>query len=246
MQYWQKLITLTGKERTVHAYLKLITDRTEKRFFVWYWYEFVFNDHLSLKHFVAFGQIQFCFSAAKIPLVMFSALSKCSSQRVCVCVFVDMYMISKYVLGLRDASVPLLVDPKEMDESRCIALSYSPARTLSHIVPRMSAFQLPHLSLCLSWCLSFSCLTLNKLSISLTTHTHTPKWAQSYTPHILQLHFLPIPKPHQISWGLFMGYFLTHKKCYYITVTLFIINRTVILYQSLEEMVLWFSSTAVV
>lgn len=165
---------------------------------------------------------------------------------VCVCVYVDMYMISKYVLGLRDASVPLLVDPKEMDESRCIALSYSPARTLSHIVPRMSAFQLPHLSLCLSWCLSFSCLTLNKLSISLTTHTYTPKWAQSYTPHILQLHFFPMPKPHQISWGLFMGYFLTHKKCYYITVTLFIINRTVILYQSLEEMVLWFSSTAVV
>lgn len=94
-------------------------------------------------------------------------------QPTCVCVYVDMYMISKYVLGLRDASVPLLVDPKEMDESRCIALSYSPARTLSHIVPRMSAFQLPYLSLCLSWCLSFSCLTLNKLSISLTTHTHT-------------------------------------------------------------------------
>lgn len=239
MQYWQKLITLTGKERTVHAYLKLITDRTEKRFFVWYWYELVFNDHLSLKHFVAFGQVLFCFNVAKIPLVLFSTLSKCSSQRVCVYVF--MYMISKYVLGLRDASVPLLVDPKEMDESRCIALSYRPARTPTATLCQgclpfnspTSPSVSPDVSL-------FLALPLNKLCISLTTHTYTPNQPNP----ILLIYFSC--KPPQISWGLSMGYFLTHKKCYYITVTLFIINRTVILYQSLEEMVLWFSSTAVV
>lgn len=91
--------------------------------------------------------------------------------RVRVCVYVDMYMISKYVLGLRDASVPLLVDPKEMDESRCIALSYSPARTRSHIVPRMSAFQLPYLSLCLSWCLFFFSPYL-KQAFHQFNHTH--------------------------------------------------------------------------
>lgn len=103
---------------------------------------------------------------------------------MCVCVYVDMYMISKYVLGLRDASVPLLVDPKEMDESRCIALSYSPARTLSHIAPMFCLSAPPPLPLSLLMSLFF--LPYLKQAFHQFNHTHihsqmSPILYSSYT-----------------------------------------------------------------